>query len=184
MSYAIGVAEPISVSVETFDTGQIANDRIESLVGEYFDLRPGGDYRRPEPAEAHLPAHRRVWPFRAPRGGKAGADLGDDRQGRRLAAGRGVGYSESSLSLKERVQGEGELDAGITFSLATGRKPLHGKRRAQSPPLFVIIAPYAGGTMTAAGGDPVRHRRMAGPDRGGLPTFENVARCARGFVTI
>ena len=41
VSYAIGVAEPISVSVETFDTGQIANDRIEGLVGEHFDLRPG-----------------------------------------------------------------------------------------------------------------------------------------------
>jgi S-adenosylmethionine synthetase len=41
VSYAIGVAEPISVSVETFDTGQIANDRIEALVGEHFDLRPG-----------------------------------------------------------------------------------------------------------------------------------------------
>ena len=41
VSYAIGVAEPISVSVETFDTGHIANDRIEALVGEHFDLRPG-----------------------------------------------------------------------------------------------------------------------------------------------
>ena len=41
VSYAIGVAEPISVSVESFGTSKIADDRIEALVGEHFDLRPG-----------------------------------------------------------------------------------------------------------------------------------------------
>ena len=41
VSYAIGVAEPISVSVETFDTNHLDNDRIEELVKENFDLRPG-----------------------------------------------------------------------------------------------------------------------------------------------
>ncbi len=41
VSYAIGVAEPISVSVETFDTNHLGNDKIESLVSECFDLRPG-----------------------------------------------------------------------------------------------------------------------------------------------
>ncbi|CAI8026397.1 S-adenosylmethionine synthase [Geodia barretti] len=41
VSYAIGVAEPISVSVETFDTNHLDNDRIEDLVRENFDLRPG-----------------------------------------------------------------------------------------------------------------------------------------------
>ena len=41
VSYAIGVAEPTSVAVETFDTNHIPNERIEELVQEHFDLRPG-----------------------------------------------------------------------------------------------------------------------------------------------
>ena len=52
VSYAIGVADPISVSVETFDTNHLENDVIERLVREHFDLRPGAiiedlDLRRP-----------------------------------------------------------------------------------------------------------------------------------------
>ena len=42
VSYAIGVAEPTSVDVETFGTGKIEADRISALVGEYFDLKPRG----------------------------------------------------------------------------------------------------------------------------------------------
>ncbi len=42
VSYAIGVSEPISVYVNTFGTGQIADERIEALVGEHFDLTPQG----------------------------------------------------------------------------------------------------------------------------------------------
>ena len=50
--YAIGVAEPTSISVETFGTGQVADDRIEQLIREHFDLRPSGliamlDLKRP-----------------------------------------------------------------------------------------------------------------------------------------
>jgi S-adenosylmethionine synthetase len=52
VAYAIGVAHPLSVNVETFSTGRIADDRIASLVLEHFDLRPGAiirdlDLRRP-----------------------------------------------------------------------------------------------------------------------------------------
>jgi len=42
VSYAIGVAEPTSISVTTFGTGRIPEDRIEKLVREHFDLRPYG----------------------------------------------------------------------------------------------------------------------------------------------
>ena len=42
VSYAIGVAEPTSISVETFGTGKIDDSRIVSLVREHFDLRAGG----------------------------------------------------------------------------------------------------------------------------------------------
>ena len=42
VSYAIGVAEPTSISVETFGTGKVDDSRIVELVREYFDLRAGG----------------------------------------------------------------------------------------------------------------------------------------------
>ena len=42
VSYAIGVAEPTSISIETFGTGKIDDARIVELVREFFDLRPWG----------------------------------------------------------------------------------------------------------------------------------------------
>ena len=42
VSYAIGVAEPTSISVETFGTGRISDERIVQLVREHFELRPKG----------------------------------------------------------------------------------------------------------------------------------------------
>ncbi len=42
VSYAIGVAEPTSISVQTFGTGRIPDERIAELVRAHFDLRPGG----------------------------------------------------------------------------------------------------------------------------------------------
>jgi len=52
VSYAIGVAHPLSVNVETFGTGNVPDEKISMLVNEYFDLRPGAiirdlDLRRP-----------------------------------------------------------------------------------------------------------------------------------------
>jgi len=52
LAYAIGVARPVSVRVDTFGTGIIPEEKIESLVNKYFDLRPAGiiktlDLRRP-----------------------------------------------------------------------------------------------------------------------------------------
>ena len=45
VAYAIGVAHPLSVNVETFGTGKIPDDKIAALVSEYFDLRPGAIIR-------------------------------------------------------------------------------------------------------------------------------------------
>ncbi len=42
VSYAIGVAEPTSISVETFGTGLVEEDRLVELIREHFDLRPRG----------------------------------------------------------------------------------------------------------------------------------------------
>jgi S-adenosylmethionine synthetase len=52
VSYAIGVAEPTSISIDTFGTGKLDDDRISELVREHFDLRPKGliamlDLKRP-----------------------------------------------------------------------------------------------------------------------------------------
>ena len=45
VSYAIGVAHPISVSVETFDTNHVDNQKIHDLVMKHFDLRPAAIIR-------------------------------------------------------------------------------------------------------------------------------------------
>ena len=52
LAYAIGVARPLSVSVETFGTNKVAEETIVKLINEHFDLRPGAiirdlDLRRP-----------------------------------------------------------------------------------------------------------------------------------------
>jgi S-adenosylmethionine synthetase len=52
LSYAIGVAHPVSLSIETFGTGRIPDARVEELIRTHFDLRPAAiiqrlDLRRP-----------------------------------------------------------------------------------------------------------------------------------------
>jgi len=42
ISYAIGVARPTSVMLETYGTGKISDDQLTALVHEHFDLRPKG----------------------------------------------------------------------------------------------------------------------------------------------
>jgi S-adenosylmethionine synthetase len=42
ISYAIGVARPTSVMIETYGTGKVSDDKITDLVLEHFDLRPKG----------------------------------------------------------------------------------------------------------------------------------------------
>ncbi|ENK1244094.1 methionine adenosyltransferase [Clostridium sp. FAM 1755] len=52
LAYAIGVAKPVSISVDTFGTGKITDEEIVSIVNKVFDLRPGAiirdlDLRKP-----------------------------------------------------------------------------------------------------------------------------------------
>ncbi|MBQ9612885.1 MAG: methionine adenosyltransferase [Lachnospiraceae bacterium] len=52
LSYAIGVAQPTSVNVNTFGTGKVADEKITEVIRKHFDLRPAGiiqmlDLRRP-----------------------------------------------------------------------------------------------------------------------------------------
>ena len=62
LSYAIGVAQPTSVMVDTFGTGKIADDKLVEIVRENFDLRPAGiikmlDLRRPIYAQTAAYGH-------------------------------------------------------------------------------------------------------------------------------
>jgi S-adenosylmethionine synthetase len=52
VAYGIGIAHPISLSVESFGTGRVSDERIQQLVERHFDLRPASiiaalDLRRP-----------------------------------------------------------------------------------------------------------------------------------------
>ena len=52
IAYAIGVAQPVSISIDTFGTGKVAEEKLVELVRRHFDLRPAGiirmlDLRRP-----------------------------------------------------------------------------------------------------------------------------------------
>ena len=52
LAYAIGVAEPVSIMVDTFGTGKVADEKLLTAIRENFDLRPAGiikmlDLRRP-----------------------------------------------------------------------------------------------------------------------------------------
>ncbi|HBI72735.1 MAG TPA: methionine adenosyltransferase, partial [Lachnospiraceae bacterium] len=52
LSYAIGVAEPTSIAVDTFGTGKLTEDEMVAMIRKHFDLRPAGiikmlDLRRP-----------------------------------------------------------------------------------------------------------------------------------------
>ncbi|MBR3735302.1 MAG: methionine adenosyltransferase domain-containing protein, partial [Lachnospiraceae bacterium] len=52
LAYAIGVAKPVSIAVETFGTGKIAEEKIVDIINKVFDLRPAAiidalDLRRP-----------------------------------------------------------------------------------------------------------------------------------------
>lgn len=52
LAYAIGIAAPVSIEVDTFGTGKVGEDKIIEIIGKVFDLRPGAiirnlDLRRP-----------------------------------------------------------------------------------------------------------------------------------------
>jgi len=62
VAYAIGVAEPVSVTVDTFGTGKLPDDAILELIGKHFDLRPAAiierlDLRRPIYAQTTAYGH-------------------------------------------------------------------------------------------------------------------------------
>ena len=67
VAYAIGVAHPVSLMVQTFGTGKLSDAAIGRLVSEHFDLRPAAFRELPRPAQADLPEDGGLRPLR-PRG--------------------------------------------------------------------------------------------------------------------
>ena len=57
VAYAIGVAHPVSIMVDTFGTGKISDDKITQLVREFFDFRPAAIIRD---LELRKPQYRRI----------------------------------------------------------------------------------------------------------------------------
>ena len=77
LSYAIGVAEPLSIYVDLGDNaGKVDEAKLEKVLGEVMDLSPARHPQAPRPQQADLRAHLGLRPFR-PRA----------RQGRRLLLG-------------------------------------------------------------------------------------------------
>ena len=95
VAYAIGVAEPTSISVTTFGTGKITDDKIEKLIRKHFDLRPFGiikmlDLLHPMYQETATYGHfgRKPKDIVLPSGEKfTTLQLGKDRPGRGAAQG-------------------------------------------------------------------------------------------------
>ena len=84
VAYAIGVAHPVSVMVETFGTEKVPRAQIQALDRRALRPAPGRVPREPPAAPADLPEDRRLRPLR-PRGPRL--HVGDDGQGRRPAPG-------------------------------------------------------------------------------------------------
>ena len=106
VAYAIGVARPLSLLVETFGTEKIARSAIVELVRENFDLRPGAILRDLDLRRPHLPADRGLRPLRPHR---RRLHVGAHRQGRpashagRIVAGGGVDPAARPRSADPRV---------------------------------------------------------------------------------
>jgi S-adenosylmethionine synthetase len=89
VAYAIGVARPVSVMVETYGTEKVGHERIQALIEEHFDLRPGA-------FRAALDLHRPIYRKTAAYGhfGREDADFTWERTDRaealRAAAGLGA----------------------------------------------------------------------------------------------
>ena len=79
LAYAIGVARPVSVRVDTFGTGTVPDEQLSDAVEQVFDLRPGCHHPGSGAAPPHLPPAGGLWALWA---GRPGPVLGEDRPGR------------------------------------------------------------------------------------------------------
>ena len=64
LSYAIGVAQPTSVMVDTFGTGKLSDEKLVEIIRENFDLRPAGIIKMLDLKKTDLPWNSSLRPFR------------------------------------------------------------------------------------------------------------------------
>ena len=114
VAYAIGVAHPVSLMVETFGTEKIGRGRIAALVSEHFDMRPGAFREELRPPPPDLPEDRRLRPLR-PR--RRRLHLGADRQGRRAPRSRRAGRVGPGLSGPRAGTGGEGRSVGRQFAI-------------------------------------------------------------------
>ena len=79
LAYAIGVADPVSVHVETFGTEKVDPALLPGLVRDHFKLTPKGIIESLDLQKADLPEDGGLRPLRAP---SRRVHVGEDRQGR------------------------------------------------------------------------------------------------------
>jgi S-adenosylmethionine synthetase len=88
VAYAIGVARPVSLLIDTFGTERVDRRLIEKLVGEHFDLRPAA-------LRAHLELHQPIYSPTAAYGhfGRTDVDLPWERTDRAAALRKAAGLT-------------------------------------------------------------------------------------------
>ena len=86
LSYAIGIAEPLSVYVDTHGTGTVDESVLEAVLPKLVRLTPKGHPRASEAQRPDLPEDRGLWSFRARSRGRP-VHVGKDRSGRRAEGG-------------------------------------------------------------------------------------------------
>jgi S-adenosylmethionine synthetase len=93
VAYAIGVAHPVSVMVETFGTEKVGRARILELIGEHFDLRPGA-FRK------YLRLHRPIYQKTAAYGhfGREDHDFTWERTDKASALRAGAGLGAATVT--------------------------------------------------------------------------------------
>ncbi len=115
LAYAIGVAEPVSVLVDTFGTGKISEVELQRLIRENFSLTPKGIIESTGPSASHLQENRGLRSLR-PQG--KGLSLGVHRQGRCSAQG-GEDHSCCKCLIAAVVR-EGPLFGAGLFAFTNG----------------------------------------------------------------
>jgi S-adenosylmethionine synthetase len=93
VAYAIGVAHPVSVMIETFGTEKVGRGRIAELVEKHFDLRPGA-------FRSYLNLHRPIYQKTAAYGhfGRDDHDFTWERTDKAAILREEAGLSESAVS--------------------------------------------------------------------------------------
>ena len=162
VAYAIGVAHPVSIMVDTFGTSEIADDKLEVMVRDVFDMRPAAIIER---LDLRRPIYRRTAAYgHFGRSGGDGFTWENVRAVRRRAAPRrGLSQPKPVTRVVRVLPDVTAVDRAFDYTIDVDvpvgtivRVPLHGPARAR---LDRRRRRRAGGRVAARG----RRRRVRGP---------------------